>query len=161
MCAGEQDGAVAVNAWLAAYAQKRQHPDPAQGRRMNDFELAPASQINAGQVSRAPCPASSGSCTVAGNHNVQMWKPSWLAAPESFVMPVFEDIQLAPQSMAEQLQKFRQKVDATFGWDGKVLDERQLACRAAVQSALLNFGRDIFLGKAHFLVCLAQPGSNS
>lgn len=101
-----------------------------------DFESVPASQIIAGVTGRG----AAGEMPATGievSDVASMWKPAWLAAPQSFELPVFQDMQGRPQTMAEQLKCFRKKIDASLGWTGKVLGEKEIEFRAAAQAVLL------------------------
>ena len=130
-----------VKQWFAQYEQRRvqglRDPHSLQ-RAAPDFELVPPSQIIAGmpaasfgaQISQAG--AQEGECKVS-----TMWKPAWLASPESFELPVFVDTQVTSQTMAEQLERFRRKIDEAFGWAGKVLPDVEVGFRAAAQAVLL------------------------
>ncbi|CAJ1445064.1 unnamed protein product [Effrenium voratum] len=137
-----------VKEWAEKYKRARAEAErdpniltqPAQ-----DFERAPASQMGARlRGGSEAANAQRHSTQEDGSQAIDiksMWAPQWLAASQSFSLPVFEDTQPSPQSMAEQMQKFRKKIDDTFGWTGKLLDDSQIAFRAAAQAILLQSGR--------------------
>ena len=137
-----------VKEWAEKYKRARAEAErdpniltqPAQ-----DFERAPASQMGARlRGGSEAANAQRHSTQEDGSQAIDiksMWAPQWLAASQSFSLPVFEDTKPSPQSMAEQMQKFRKKIDDTFGWTGKLLDDSQIAFRAAAQAILLQSGR--------------------
>ena len=67
---------------------------------------------------------------------LQQWHPDWL--PQLFddvnKLTVQKDVGQRPLTLAEEISTFRSKVDESFGWNGKVLDEQQRCRRAAAQT---------------------------
>eukprot|EP00435_Cladocopium_sp_Y103_P023688 s2994_g5.t1 len=142
--AREEEGSEEVKEWFQLYREARvqgqQDPRSLQAT-APEFESVPPSQIIAGVpgrdleggVSQHGSGIQSDECRISS-----MWKPSWLASPESFALPVFVDTQVTLQTMAAQMQSFRNKIDVTFGWAGKVLNDGEVEFRAAVQAVLLK-----------------------
>lgn len=133
-----------MKAWFAKYkdTRARAERDPTILRGMAaDFECVPPSQLIAGAARRktSASPAPFGQRVNASDVST-FWRPTWLASPQSFEVPVVEDVQMRPQTMAEQLRSFRGKVDGSFSWAGKVLDEKETEFRAAAQAVLLSSG---------------------
>ena len=85
---------------------------------------------------------------------LQLWQPDWL--PRLFddvgTVTVVQDICERPATLAEETSAFRRKVDRSFGWHGKVLNDQQKSQRAAAQTTLQSLASTIVHSDLHVTV---------
>lgn len=132
--------------WLALHGRARALLE-IQPPEMPDFQHAPPSQ-NLLQPD-APVAASQGAPDQPSI--LEHWRPQWLPAllADEAHLRVRKDVCQRPATMAEEIAAFRTKVDQSFGWKGKVLNEQQRNYRAAAQATMLSPGCMPVITHAH------------
>ena len=136
--------------WMAKHGQARAlleiAPPP-----MPDFLQAPPSQCQ-NQAEGAAVTHSQESHDPSSI--LQLWQPDWL--PRLFddvgTVTVVQDICERPATLAEETSAFRRKVDRSFGWHGKVLNDQQKSQRAAAQTTLQSLASTILHSDLHVTV---------
>ena len=140
----------AMKEWMAKHGQARAlleiAPPP-----MPDFLQAPPSQCQ-NQAEGAAVTHSQESHDPSSI--LQLWQPDWL--PRLFddvgTVTVVQDICERPATLAEETSAFRRKVDRSFGWHGKVLNDQQKSQRAAAQTTLQSLASTIVHSDLHVTV---------
>ena len=136
-------------AWSRLHEQMRASAEFDHAR-IEDFEEAPLSQwLRPPAESSRPRDEGSNEGGEASAAVLELWRPDWLCwdASAEAAVKIMPDRQPCLTSMSQEMQSFRERVDAAFGWHGKVLDAQRREFRAAAQVSLLHRGaRSISVG---------------
>ena len=121
--------------WMMKHGQARALLD-INPPEMPDFQQAPPSQCH---FHAASVPAAVSLHGPDEPSILRHWSPEWLPRlfEDASHLRIQKDVCQRPATMAEETIAFRDRVDQSFGWKSKVLDDQQKSYRAAAQATLL------------------------
>ncbi|CAJ1431563.1 unnamed protein product [Effrenium voratum] len=140
-------------AWSRLHEQMRASAEFDHAR-IEDFEEAPLSQwLRPPAESSGPREEGSNEGGEASAAVLELWRPAWLCwdASAEAAVKIMPDRQPCLTSMSQEMQSFRERVDAAFGWHGKVLNAQRREFRAAAQVSLLLLKASPDDGKSELL----------